>query len=183
MKNALQKLIDLYTKANDICVKQGLVNTFTRHIDRKIVDWNTTPDEAIKTVAEETLYDMAKYNNVFQRLAEIDTESYVPAHKQLGICANVLGGTDGIYELAVFLTWPKSTLCCAYPVPNTANVKWPVGPYSCNEDGVLTEEGIYDYNSAVGRTVWDKETQYGRDRYDLLEYLVSVSRYICEVGA
>lgn len=178
MKNALPKLIDLYTKAYNICQERGLVNAFTRRID----DQCTDIPKAIELLAEFTIGYMTDGDsyNVFKNIAIIDPDTYGPKTPRLGLCSNVLLNTDGIYELALFLTWPKTTFNLGYPVPNTEGIKafaYGSGFYGA-PDGTLDNHGIYLHYSARG-DLWDSTTQYGRDRYDLLEYIVSVSRDIC----
>lgn len=163
----LSKLIELYTKLYSICLENRLENVFMDRV-KKHVRSGLSVFESIARIAEETIEKMVygEYGNVFERLAAVDANKYIPHGYAYGICANLLFRCNIYFDLAVFLTWPKSTLNKHYPVP-------------CE---FRSPSAAYEYYSNERGNVWDRGTQYGRDRRELLAYMVNICRDLVDRG-
>lgn len=102
---------------------------------------------------------MNAYKEIQNALLEIKGGNY---SKDWGICLNVYWFLSEAWEVFVlwkstsegaFRDWPKFSGCPTFPVPYGHS-------HSC------AEEAFYSLDK------WSKDSQYGRDRWELLEHLI-----------
>jgi hypothetical protein len=78
-----------------------------------------------------------------------------PRDRANGICANITKGYE-LQLMKLFKMWPKFSGSLLYPVPHSG-----IG-------ASLAYNTIQD--------LWDKSTEYGRDRWEFLDFLIEVSK-------
>lgn len=78
-----------------------------------------------------------------------------PKHKFAGICYHTQTQAEELME-CLFTYWPKYAGCEYFPVP------------SDNENYTAYEA----YDTLHNDDKWDRDTQYGRDRWELLDFLI-----------
>lgn len=182
MSDLKQNLIDLYTKAYNICVEREIKCSLLSAVYVRINRIEPmTVEQAINDIINHELdycLDRSVFDrSVFEKLASIDPDTYEPYNEMTGICSNLLVDEPSILVNSLMVTWEKFSGRAAYPVPNADALALDFGTrFEKDEHGVLTAEGVYDYHSKIYRNQWDKKTQYGRDRYELLAHIVNTCK-------